>query len=205
MNLYDHYVLPVVLDFCCGMKDIARQRAALLPRAHGRVLEIGMGTGLNLPFYASGRVDALVGLDPAEQMKAKARKRAAEAGMEVELMGVSAEGIPAEDDAFDTVVCTFSLCTIPEPGQALREMRRVLRPGGELLFSEHGLAPDAGVQRWQHRLSPGWSKLAGGCHLDRDIPMLLRDGGFAIEDMQEGYLKGPKPWTYVRTGGARAA
>lgn len=205
MNPYDRYVLPLLLDCCCGMKDIQQQRAALLPRARGRVLEIGIGTGRNFPFYAPQQVASLIGLDPAEQMNAKARKRAAEAGMSVELMGVSAEGIPADDDSFDTVVCTFSLCTIPDPVAALHEVRRVLKPEGELLFSEHGLAPEPKVQRWQHRLSPGWSRMAGGCHLDRDIPQLLDAGGFAIDAMEEGYLKGPKPWTYVRTGWAHAA
>lgn len=205
MAIYDHYVLPVVLDCCCGLKPIQKQRAALLPRAHGRVLEIGIGTGRNFPFYNPQQVDSLVGLDPAEQMNAKALKRARQVGMTVELMGVSAEGIPGDDNAFDTVVCTFSLCTIPDPVAALHEMRRVLKSDGELLFSEHGLAPDAGVQRWQHRLSPGWSRIAGGCQLNRDIPQLLDAGGFVIDEMREGYLKGPKPWSYVRTGWARAA
>lgn len=205
MSFYDNYILPHVIDCCCGLRDIQEQRAALLPRARGRVLEVGIGTGRNLSFYAPAQVEALIGLDPAEQMNAKARKRAARLGMQVELMGVSAEGIPADDDSFDTVVCTFSLCTIPEPVAALHEMRRVLKPEGELLFSEHGLAPEPNVQLWQHRLSPAWSKIAGGCQLDRDIPQLLDAGGFAIDTMEEGYLKGPKPWSYVRTGWAHAA
>lgn len=200
MNPYDRYVLPYLIDFACGIGPIQKERAKLVPRALGRVLEIGIGTGRNLPFYDRERLSELYGLDPAAQMHRLARKRAAEAGIRIELMDLPAERIPSDDASFDTVVTTFTLCTIPDAVAALREMRRVLRPQGQLLFCEHGLAPDAGVRRWQHGLTPVWKPLAGGCHLDRDIPALLAAGGFEIVEMQADYLPGPRPMTYVYRG-----
>ena len=205
MNLYDRYLMPVLIDACCGMKAVQRERARLLPLAHGRILEIGIGTGRNLPFYAREQVEQLIGLDPAEQMNSKAERRAREAGLTVELMTLSAETIPAADASFDTVVCTFTLCTIPDADAALREMKRVLKPGGRLLFCEHGLAPDDSVQRWQHRLTPWWKPIAGGCHLNRDVRPMLERAGFAIEQFEASYLQGPRPLTYVSRGVARAA
>lgn len=200
--LYEHHLLPGLIDCACGMKAVNRERAKVVPLAHGRVLEIGIGTGHNLPYYDAAKLTSLCGLDPAAQMQPKARGRMAAAGLAVELLALSAETIPAADAHFDCIVCTFTLCTIPDPVAALREMRRVLKPDGLLLFSEHGLAPDAGVRRWQDRLTPLWKPLAGGCHLNRDIPALLEAGGFAIRDLQRRYLKGPRPMTYVSTGQA---
>lgn len=200
MNPYDHYVLPYLIDLACGIGPIQKERAKLVPRALGRVLEIGIGTGRNLPFYDRERLSALYGLDPAAQMHRLARKRAAESGIRIELLDLPAERIPAEDASFDTVVTTFTLCTIPDAVAALREMRRVLRTQGQLLFCEHGLAPDAGVRRWQNGLTPVWKPLAGGCHLNRDIPALLAAGGFEITELQADYLPGPRPMTYVYRG-----
>lgn len=200
MNLYDRYVMPLLIDVCCGMKDIQAQRAALLPRAHGKVLEIGIGTGRNLPFYDPSKLESLQGLDPADQMSPTARKRAIEAGLDVELVTLSAEEIPAPDATYDTVVCTFTLCTIPDPIKALHEMRRVLKPGGQLLFCEHGRSPDEGVQVWQDRLTPWWKPIAGGCHLNRDVPTMLSDGGFRATEIESSYLKGPKPVVWVTRG-----
>jgi len=205
MNLYDHYVLPYMLDCVCGMKAIQQARAELIPQARGRVLEIGIGTGRNLPFYDAGKLSALCGLDPAVQMNALAQKRARKKGIDIELLTLSAEKIPSADASFDTVVSTFTLCTIPDAVAALREMRRVLKPGGKLLFCEHGTAPDANVRRWQERLTPYWKPIAGGCHLNRDIAALLRAGGFASADMQRRYLPGPRAMTYVYSGSAVAA
>lgn len=205
MNVYDRYVMPALVDLCCGMKAIQRQRAALLPRATGDVLEIGIGTGRNLPFYDPGKLTALHGLDPAVQMNPKARQRAQAAGLAVELITLSAESIPADDARYDTVVCTFTLCTIPDPIAALHEMRRVLKPGGSLLFCEHGRSPDAPVQRWQDRLTPLWKPLAGGCHLNRDVPAMLQAGGFRATEIEARYLKGPKFMTWVTQGSAVAA
>ncbi len=202
MQLYDQYVLPVLLDALCGMKAIEAVRAELIPLARGRVLEIGIGTGRNLPHYDAAQLGDLCGLDPAAQMNAKAQKRARAKGIDIELLTLSAEKIPAADASFDTVVSTFTLCTIPDAVAALREMRRVLKPGGKLLFCEHGTAPDASVRRWQDRLTPYWKPIAGGCHLNRDIRQLLRAGGFVSADLQERYLPGPRAMTYVYSGSA---
>jgi ubiquinone/menaquinone biosynthesis C-methylase UbiE len=204
INLYDRYVLPWVIDFACGIAPIQRQRARIVPRAAGRVLEIGIGTGRNLPFYDHARLEKLYGLDPALQMNRLARKRMRAAGLEVELVDLPAEQIPMADGSFDTVLTTFTLCTIPDAVAALREMRRVLKPGGTLLFCEHGAAPDASVRRWQDRLQPLWKPIAGGCHLNRDIPGLLRQGGFKVDEMEQLYLPGPRPLTYNYWGSASA-
>ncbi len=204
MNWYDRHVLPYLMDFACGLPMVQAQRRLLVPQAQGRVLEVGMGTGRNLPFYDRQRVSLLVGVDPAMQMHRLAQRRSRQAGIAVELMGLSAEHLPATDASFDTVVCTYTLCSIPDPLQALREMRRVLVPGGRLLFCEHGRAPDETVRRWQDRLQPLWGPLAGGCHLGRDVPALLEAAGFAAT-MQSAYLAGPRPMTFHYWGHAQAA
>ena len=203
-NWYERHVLPYLTDLACGVKPIRRQRRKVVPLARGRVLEIGIGTGLNLEHYDKARVEKIVGVDPALEMHRLARKRIAKAGMPVELVGLSAEKIPFEAGTFDTVVVTYSLCTIPDPLAALGEMRRVLKPGGRLIFCEHGLAPDPSVRRWQDRLTPLWSKVAGGCHLNRDIPALLKEAGFRSTDMETMYLPGPRPLTYNYWGTAEA-
>ena len=174
-NWYDRTLLPHLLDFACGMRPIRLQREKIVPLAWGRVLEVGIGTGLNMPFYDPARVRYIVGVDPALQMHRLAAKRIARAGLDVELVGVAAETIPLEDASIDTVVVTYTLCTIPDPVTALKEMRRVLVPGGSLLFCEHGRAPDENVRRWQTRLQPHWQKIAGGCQLDRDVAPALLD------------------------------
>lgn len=205
MNPYDRYLLPYLIDLACGIEPVQRQRAKIVPQARGLILEVGMGTGRNLPFYDPSRVTKLCGLDPAAQMHRLARKRMRQAGLEVELLTLSAESIPMPDQSFDTVLMTFTLCSIPDPVAAVREMRRVLKPEGRLLFCEHGLAPDASVRRWQQRLTPIWKPLAGGCHLDRDIPALLRAGGFALGQMETMYLPGPRPLTFNYWGYALPA
>lgn len=202
---YDRHVFPYVMDLTCGIKPVRRQRAKVVPLAAGRVLEIGIGTGLNLPHYDKSRVASLTGLDPALQMHRLARKRMARAGLDVELVGLSAERIPKDDGSFDTVLMTFTLCSIPDPVAALKEMRRVLAPGGSLLFCEHGRAPDESVRRWQDRLTPWWKKLAGGCHLNRDVPALLDEAGFRCDELQTMYLPGPRPLTFNYWGAAHPA
>jgi ubiquinone/menaquinone biosynthesis C-methylase UbiE len=202
---YDRHLLPYLLDFACGLSPIARQRRKVIPRATGRVLEIGIGTGLNLGFYDPGKVEQLVGIDPAQEMHALARRRSQRVGLPVELLALTAEQLPVPSASFDTVVCTYTLCSVQAPDQALREMRRVLRPGGKLLFAEHGLAPDEPVARWQARLEPYWSRIAGGCHLTRDVPRLLAQAGFSAR-METGYVVSwPKTLSFNYVGEALAA
>lgn len=203
MGFYDRHILPHLIDFACGLGEVMQARAQIVPLAQGRVLEIGIGSGLNLAFYDPERVSAIVGVDPSAEMQQLARARAARIAIPVEMIALELGQIRAADASFDSIVCTFTLCTIADAVAALQEMRRVLKPGGRLLFCEHGRAPDAAVLRWQRRLTPYWKPLAGGCHLDRDIPALLAAGGFRVEQLQTGYLKGPRPMTYVYRGWAR--
>ena len=202
LSWYDRYILPPALDFACGLPMLSRQRQLVVPLARGRVLEVGIGTGLNMPYYDKTRITKITGLDPALQLHALARERIEQSGLDVELVGLSAEQIPRPDASFDTVLITYTLCTIPDAHSALLEMHRVLKPGGKLLFCEHGHAPDASVARWQDRLQPLWGKVAGGCHLGRDIPALLRGAGFRLPSVETGYLPGPKPFTFHYWGEA---
>jgi ubiquinone/menaquinone biosynthesis C-methylase UbiE len=201
---YDRHVLPYLLDFACGLPMISAQRRQVIPQAAGHVLEIGIGTGLNLRFYDRAKVQSLVGIDPAQQMHRLARRRSKSAGLPVDLRQLTAERLPLDSGSFDCVVCTYTLCSVNDPSAALAEMRRVLRPGGRLLFAEHGLAPDAGVARWQFKLEPHWSRIAGGCHLTRDVPLLLRDAGFRAQ-LDRAYIARPRILSYNFWGEATAA
>lgn len=193
---YERHILPHALDYACGLPMVGRQRQLLVPQAAGRVLEVGVGTGLNMRYYDKTRVTQITALDPALELHPLARERIAQAGLEVELLGLSAEKIALPDASFDTVLITYTLCTISDPLAALHEMRRVLAPGGQLLYCEHGRAPDESVRRWQERLQPIWGKFSGGCHLGRDIPALLRAAGFALPELHTRYLPGPRPMTF---------
>jgi len=204
-NWYERHILPKALDFACGMPMIGRMRQLVVPQARGRVLEVGIGTGLNMRYYDKTQVTHITGLDPALQLHPLAQERIAQAGLPVDLVGLSAEKIPLPDGSFDTVLITYTLCTIPDAPAALLEMRRVLAPTGKLLFCEHGRAPDASVQRWQERLQPVWGPLAGGCHLGRDIPALLVAAGFTLPELQTRYLPGPRPFTFHYWGEATAS
>ncbi len=201
---YDRHVLPYLVDAACGLRAVRRQRGKVVPRAEGTVLEVGIGTGLNLEHYDKARVARLVAVDPGLEMHPLARLRARRAGLAIALVGLSAERLPFDDVTFDTVLVTYALCTIPDPHAALLEMRRVLKRDGRLVFCEHGLAPDAAVARWQHRLTPLWARVAGGCHLDRDVPRLLREAGFRSPDLQTAYLSGPRVLTFNYWGTAVA-
>lgn len=204
MSFYDRHILPHLLDCACGMGQVMKARAQIVPRARGKVLELGIGSGLNLQFYDPAKVECIFGVDPSAELQRKARARAQNIAIAVETVPLVIEQIDAEDASYDTVLCTFTLCTIPDPVPAIQELRRVLKPGGEFLFCEHGIAPDAHIHRWQDRLNPLWKPLAGGCNLNRDIPELIRAGGFNIVELKQGYLPGPKPMTYVYSGVATA-
>jgi len=202
MGLYAKYVFPAILDLVMRQEPIQRQREKVVPRARGRVLEIGVGSGLNLPFYDRANIDKLSALDPSLDLQRLARQRAEAAGIEVEFIPVSGEEIPLEDASIDTVVITYTMCSIPDVGKALGEMYRVLKPEGTLLFSEHGRAPDAGIVRWQDRLNPLWRWCSGGCNINRAIPDLLGAAGFRLPDLESLYLPGPRVLTFTYWGTA---
>jgi ubiquinone/menaquinone biosynthesis C-methylase UbiE len=205
MGFYDRYVLPRMLDLTMGMKPIMKQRAKVVPLAHGRVLEVGIGSGLNLSFYDKSKVDRLVGLDPSPELGAMARTRAADAGIDVDWLALSSERIPLPDSSIDSIVITYTMCTIPDVHSALLEMRRVLKPGAKMHFSEHGLAPDESVRKWQNRLNGVWGRIAGGCNINRSVPTMLDDAGLKIDKMDTMYLPGPRPWTFTYWGTASKA
>jgi ubiquinone/menaquinone biosynthesis C-methylase UbiE len=202
VSFYARHVLPRLLDLAMRSPAARAERARLVPRARGRVLEVGIGSGLNLRFYGP-QATGLVGLDPSLPLVEMARGRAADAPGPLRLAAASAEAIPFRDEAFDTLVVTWTLCSIPDAARALREMRRVLRPAGALLFVEHGRAPEPRVRAWQDRLTPVWRRVAGGCHLNRPIDALIRAGGFEIHHLEQGYVRGPRVLTYLYRGQAR--
>jgi len=202
MNFYDDRILPVLIDLSMRNKQLRPYRERIAGDAEGCVLEVGIGSGLNLPFYGR-KVKRLLGLEPSPRLLSRARQKTRELPYTAELMEGSAEALRLEDRSIDTVVMTWTLCTIPDAPLALNEIRRVLKPGGKLLFVEHGRAPDAGVRRWQDRLTPLWKKIGGGCHLNRPIAKLIEGAGFAIDRLETGYIPGPKPMTFMYTGNAK--
>ncbi|HET6159307.1 MAG TPA: class I SAM-dependent methyltransferase [Dongiaceae bacterium] len=201
MSLYDTYILPHLVNLAMRNQRLLPYRERVISAAHGRVLEVGIGSGLNLPFY-SPQVKQLIGLDPAPRLLAMAREASSGVPLPVTFIEGSAEAIPLDSKSIDTVVTTWTLCTIPAAVRALGEMRRVLRPGGQLLFVEHGLAPDAGVRRWQDWLTPAWKRIGGGCHLNRPIQSLIKQAGFNIMRLETGYMPGPKPMAFLYQGSA---
>jgi ubiquinone/menaquinone biosynthesis C-methylase UbiE len=192
MGFYDTKILPFLIDKACGIGPIQAQRQIVVPQARGQVLEIGMGSGLNLPFYDGAKVSKVWGLEPSDEMRMKAAKVAAKAVVPVSFLDLPGEEIPLDDASVDTVLVTYTLCTIPEVAAALTQMRRVLKPDGKLIFCEHGQAPDAAVRRWQDRLNPIWGRFSGGCHLNRPIDALVKQAGFEIETLDTGYIASPK-------------
>ena len=203
-GLYDRYILPHALRCACGSKPIRYQREKVVPHASGVILEIGMGSGENLPFYDTTKVTHIFGLEPSEGMRALAKPAVEKSGLPVEFIDLPGEEVPLPDQSVDTVLLTYTLCTIPNRPAALAQMKRVLKPGGRLIFCEHGLAPDETVARWQRRVNPLWSKLAGGCHIEQPIPTLIQDAGFEIIHLEEMYLPStPKVLGYNFWGQAR--
>lgn len=204
MGLYRKYLLPTLTELAMRNRTLRPERARWVPLASGVVLEVGVGSGLNLPIYSQG-VRKLYALDPSEELLRMARARAAGAAFSVEFLCRPAEMIPLADGSVDDVVTTWTLCTIPNLVAALQEMRRVLRPEGRLIFVEHGRSPDRTVARWQDRLTPLWRRVTGGCHLNRPIDRLLRAGGFEASEMNRGYIAGPRVGSYLYRGMARPA
>jgi ubiquinone/menaquinone biosynthesis C-methylase UbiE len=202
MGFYQDQVVPLLINLTMRRRDLAAYRSRVVPSADGRVLEIGIGSGLNLPFY-SRNVKDLIGLDPSPKLLSMVRQNLPPDTLSPELIEGSAEAIPLENRSIDTVVTTWTLCSIPDAALAVREMRRVLRPTGRLVFIEHGRAAEPNVRWWQDRLTPAWKRLGGGCHLNRPIQKLIEDGGFQFDRLETGYMRGPKPLTFMYEGSAR--
>lgn len=203
MSFYDDKVLPHLIDLACSTRPTRKQREKIVHLAQGDVLEIGFGSGLNLPFYDRHKVRKVFGLEPSAGMRRKAQPNVDASGIDVEFIDLPGEEIPLESESVDTVLVTFTLCSIDDAVTALEGMRRVLKPGGKLLFCEHGAAPDAGVRRWQDRLNPGWKRFSGGCNMNRDIPALIEHGGFRITSDERMYIPGLRILSYNYWGSAK--
>lgn len=201
MGFYGDHVVPWLVDRAMANEDLLEYRRRVVRAAQGRVLEIGIGSGHNLPFYGPS-VTEILGIEPSQALIDKARQRARATHRTVSFLQGSAEAIPLDAGSVNSVVTTWTLCSIPDVGAALAEMRRVLKPGGELLFVEHGKAPDPWVARWQDWLTPAWKPLAGGCHLNRPIGDLIRRTGFRTTDLRTGFAPGPRPFTFMYEGRA---
>jgi len=204
MGFYDEKILPRLINLACAAKPTMKQREKVVPQAAGDILEIGFGSGLNVPYYDKQKVRKIFALEPSEGMRKLAADRVSASGMDIEFIDLPGEEIPLEADSVDTVLVTFTLCTIPDVAAALEGMRRVLKPGGKLVFCEHGKAPDAGVLKWQNRLNPAWRKIGGGCNMNRDIPALIKHSGFRITVDERMYIPGPRILCYNYWGSADA-
>lgn len=199
MGFYRERVLPHLIDKMCGVSEFNAYRAQTTQGLAGRVVEIGFGSGLNVPYYPT-EVDVVLAVEPATVARRLAEKRVAASPVLVEHVGLDGQHLPLDDESCDAALCTFTLCTVPDPALALSEVRRVLRPEGTLHFLEHGLAPDPGVVRWQHRIEPIQKRVADGCHLTRDATALVEAAGFTLTRRDHRYGRGPKPWNYITIG-----
>ncbi len=204
MSWYEERILPHLMNFACSASPNQKQRQKIVPEATGEILEIGFGGGLNVPFYDPSKVKKIWALEPSEGMRRMAQPAVNGTDMDIEFIELPGEQIPLDDNSVDTVLVTYTLCTISDTEAALQGMRRVLKPQGRLLFCEHGKAPDENVARWQTRLNPVWSRIAGGCQMNRDIPALINEGGFNIEIDERMYIPGAKILCYNYWGSAVA-
>ena len=201
MGFYERWIVPRLLDLAMRNQVLDPYRQRTIETAQGLVLEVGVGSGLNMPLYGPA-VTRVVAIDPSPELLRLTSRRTADVVIPVSLLRASAEHLPLADAVFDAIVMTWTLCSIPNPIAALTEMRRVLRPGGRLIFVEHGLSPEIRTARWQRRLTPYWKRISGGCHLDRKTDDLIRAPGFQIDAAETGYMTGPKPWTFMYQGSA---
>ena len=204
MSLYSKYVLPRAIHFACNLSPATYQRKKVIPLAEGNVLEIGIGSGLNLRHYDPSKVRSVVGIDPSPATWQLREEKPSDLPFSVEFVEGVAQSMPFENAGFDTVVVTYTLFSIPDIQRAMSEIRRVLKPGGKLVFTEHGLAPDQGVRRWQHGIEPVWKIFSGGCSLTRDMPALIEEGGFTLDKLDPMYIPGWKPASYNYWGYASA-
>ncbi len=201
---YEANIMPRLITCACSQGQVMKRRAAVVPRARGDVFELGCGGGINHAFYDPQAITSYAGIDPHAGLLEGARAAAREKGWAADLRQGRGEAIPFADDSFDCVVCTFTLCSVDNPAQVMAELHRILRPGGEALFLEHGRAPDPAVRGWQHRIEPVWKRLAGGCHLTRPIATALEGAGFAVERLGEGYTpQAPRFAGWMEWGVAR--
>ncbi|MFK7980118.1 MAG: class I SAM-dependent methyltransferase [Saprospiraceae bacterium] len=196
MSYYEKRILPKLINFACGLGPMMKQRAKVVPLAKGNVLEIGIGSGLNLGYYEKDKVKNLIGIDPSKETWALNEAITDKLGFDFQYIQTGAENIPIDNQSIDTVVITYTLCTIPSTMEALVEIKRVLKPTGQILFVEHGKAPDAAVLKWQNRINPLWKRIGGGCNLNRDIPNIFTKSGFKMNDLQTMYLPGWKPASF---------
>ncbi len=203
MNLYDKYLLPKIVDWTCKQKPNMRQREKVIPLAKGNVLEIGIGSGLNLPMYKKENIDHLTGIDPSIEMWDANVVDTQNLPFDFDFIKAFAENIPADNNSFDSVVTTYTLCTIPDTKKALAEIRRILKPNGQLIFCEHGRAPDKIVRKWQNMINPIWKRLGGGCNLNRDIQTIIGENGFKINNLETMYIPGWKPASFNYWGTAK--
>ncbi|MGP1353799.1 MAG: class I SAM-dependent methyltransferase [Parasphingopyxis sp.] len=203
-GLWDRYVVPRLIGFCCTQPPIMKRRARVVPRAHGRVLELGAGGGANFALYDPAKVTKVEGVDPSPGLLDRARDAAKAEGIDFDIKEGVAENLPFADDGFDTVLATFTLCSVQDHAQSLAEARRVLKPGGTMLYCEHGAAPDTNVAKWQRRIEPVWKRIAGGCHLTRPVGSAVAQAGFSIVEQDRGYMEKTPRWAgWVEWGEAR--
>ena len=189
-ELYDKHLCPHIINFFMDDKIIKKQREKVVPKAYGRVLEIGIGSGHNLDFYDYSKVEEIYALEPHPKLIEMSQKKASQLDIKLKVLDSSAEENPLENESFDSVVCTYTLCTIPDPDKALLEVKRVLKNGGSFIFSEHGLAPEASVQKWQNRLNPLQNAIGGGCNLNRNIPLIIEKSGLKTKELDQGHIPG---------------